>query len=290
MTKSIQEKAVNPIIIPSKSNTHIHGSDSFIDSISHIKNDNKSIWKKLASLFNKIRFFSERKSNVRFIENNFNLTDSHNKNILHYKDTTSITLEKEYEKYIPSANDIKISKDLHSEEQENKVVCDPKLPIQFNKDFHRMDYFLYVPYRQQKPKKLTDATHLTAEFGRRNAQSISQFAHQGFIADPTVSLQSLIKDNNYVIDSNKRDNEEIIKRPLIIIEKTTQGDCIVTAKKTVRLIKYEDGEILEGVTISIIRKTFFIKGKDGLFLKDHDKKDQLAFVITKKHSKPNPSK
>lgn len=47
-------------------------------------------------------------------------------------------------------------------------------------------------------------------------------------------------------------------------------------------------KILEGITVSIIRKTFFIKGKDGLFLENHDKKDQLAFVITKKHSLTNP--
>lgn len=289
MKITTQEITYNPAISSRKLNTHIRGSGSFINSISRIQNNNKSIWKKLASLINKIRFFSDRKYNVKFIENYFKFPESYTKNIFHYKDTTSITLGKKYEKYIPSENDIKTNEKLPPENKKNGFIYDTNLSYQFNLDLHRMDYFLYTPYRQQEPKELTDAKLLTAEFGRRNAQFISQFAHQGFIADPLILLQPLIKNNDYVIGGNMMDNEENIKRPLIMIEKTTQGDCIITAKKTIRLIKRENGEILEEVTVSIIRKTFFIKGKDGLFLKDYDKKDQLAFVITKKHSKTNPS-
>ncbi|HEF8773752.1 hypothetical protein AB7179_06775 [Providencia manganoxydans] len=289
MTITIQATCSNPAINPNRLKKPVCGSTSFINSINSIQNNNNSIWKKLVSFINRIRFTSDRKANIKFIERHFKLPDLYKKEIFHDKNTTSIMIKKEYEKFIPSENEIKTGEDLDLKNQKNGFIYDSKLSKQFNLDLHRMDYFLYTPYRQPEPYKLVDAKLLTAEFGRRNAQFISQFAHQGFTADPLIALQPLIKDDNYVISNSMMDNEQSIKRPLIFIEKTMQGHCIVTAKKTIRLIKKEDGEILKGMTVSIIRKTFFIKGKDGLFLENHDKKDQLLFVITKKPTTTNPS-
>ncbi|MDV5226646.1 hypothetical protein RZ760_011990 [Providencia rettgeri] len=289
MKNTTSIKLLSPLINdPKTANKHTHSSYPFINSINNIQNSKESFWNKFTSLISKIIFLFNRNTEKIFINKHFKLPFSYNKSIFHNENETLITLTKKYDKYIPFENDIKTSESLHPENQENGFIYDSKLSKQFNLDLHRMDYFLYTPYRQPEPKKLIDAKLLTAEFGRRNAQLISQLAHQAFIADPLISLQPLIKDDNYVISNSMMDNEQSIKRPVIFIEKTLQGHCIVTAKKTIRLIKKEDGEILEGMTVSIIRKTFFIKGKDGLFLENHDKKDQLVFVITKKHSSINP--
>nr|WP_307773223.1 hypothetical protein [Providencia stuartii] len=280
MTITIPVTYSNPAINSNRLKKTVCGSTSFISSINNIKNNNNSIWKKLVSFINRIRFTSDRKANIKFIERHFKLPDSYKKEIFHDQNTTSIMIKKEYKKYLPSKADIKASEDLHAKNSVTEHIHDTNLCHQFNIDFHRVQYYLHTPYRQENKQKIKDSRFLSAKFGLENAQFISQVSHQGLLNEIAMEFNLFNIKNELSLCNNRSTH--------FIVTETQQGNCIITAKSEMEAINIKTSKIIKGVTVSITRKTFFIKGKDGLFLENHDKKDQLAFVITKKYSSTNP--
>ena len=189
-------------------------------------------------------------------------------------------IKKEYKKYLPSKADIKASEDLQAKNSVTEHIHDTNLCHQFNIDFHRVQYYLHTPYRQENKQKIKDSRFLSAKFGLENAQFISQVSHQGLLNEIAMEFNLFNIKNELSLCNNRSTH--------FIVTETQQGNCIITASSKMEVINIKTSEIIKGVTVSITRKTFFIKGKDGLFLENHDKKDQLAFVITKKHSSTNP--
>lgn len=237
------------------------------------------------------------KNNIAFIKKNFSINNKYKKEIIHDEKSTAIILRKKIERFKPNTNDSCTSTHLGRTHECNGYTFDRNLSDKFNKDFNRTNTHLHTPYRQENSVKIKDARVLTAKFGLKNAQLISQIAHQGFLADPTILLQKINKNEHYYIgegDIQKSKNNSSIEdmKTTFSIKETKNGNCIITANKTFEYINTSEdfGSALPGLSISIERKTYLTKDNEnhlklnnhkGIFNFIDDKKDDFKITIKK---------
>lgn len=194
MKNTTSIKPPSPLIsAPKTVNKHIHSSNLFTHSISDIQNSKELFWHKFTSLISKITFSLNRNAEKTFINKYFKLPFSYKKTISHNKNETSITLTKEYEKYIPSHSDLNTSEDLQDKNSVAELTDISYLSCQFNKDFPRIKVYLHTPYREENKEEIKDPQFLAAKFGRENAIFISQIAHQGLLNEAGIEFSSLNK-------------------------------------------------------------------------------------------------
>lgn len=281
------------ITIPPAENAHtmndnIHSKKSFANSIRRIGITLESLWKILKYPIQKTRNLLNKISNVKFIEK-FLVSPHDYKKTIHYdKNYTSITLKNRIKKFIPNEGD-KITGKVPTS---TDFTFDSNLSNQFNQDFNRANYYFHTTYRQKNSIRIKDSRYITAKFGVKNAQLISQVAHQGFLADPIFFLHKMNKNESYAIGNkivpehlNDASTEDI--RTNFIIEETKDGNCIVTANSNFEYINIHEefGNVLPGLSISIKRRTFLTKSDKGTFQLKNNKDD---FKITiKKNNMEN---
>nr|ELR5212400.1 hypothetical protein [Providencia rettgeri] len=292
-------------IVYSPENTHCiknnsSNKKSLPSSINRIKIALGSILESFrSSIINKRKQTLNNESKMLFLKQYFQTPSKYKKEIIHDKNSTSIILKTKIERFTPNSDDKTTSTALGHILESDGFTFDRELSDKFNKDFNRMNVYLHTPYRQENTVNIKDARVLTAKFGSKNAQIISQITHQGFLADPLIRLHKINKDDNYIIGNNAIDtiqNDESIDdmRTSFTIKETENGDCTITANKNFRYINIATsfGRELPNLLISVERKTYLTKRDDGTLelmnnnngvLKHiNDNKDKLKITIIKK--------
>lgn len=275
----------------------ISNKNSFSNFVCRINNALESFYNLFKSPIKNRKSELNIKNNIAFIKKNFSINNKYKKEIIHDDKSTSIILRKKIERFKPSNDERHTSAYPDLTYECNGYTFDRNLAAQFNLDLNRMNLYLHTPYRQKNSVKIKDARVLTAKFGLKNAQIISQIAHQGFLADPTIFLQQINKNQNYYIggvDLQKYKNNNSIEdmETSFSIKETKNGNCIITANKTFEYINTSEdfGSALPGLSISIERKTYLTKENEnhlklnnhkGIFNFIDDKKDDFKITIKK---------
>ncbi|HDN2510532.1 TPA: hypothetical protein P1K35_000674 [Providencia rettgeri] len=271
--------------------------NSFIRFASRINNVLESFWHLFKPSIKNKKCELNIENNIAFIEKYFSISSKYKKEIIHDETSTSIILRKKIERFKPNKDDCCTSIHLGHFHECEGFTFDRDLSDKFNKDFNRMNVYLHTPYRQENSVKIKDARVLSAKFGLKNAQLISQIAHQGFLADPTFFLHQINKNEHYnigrkAIQNSKDNNSTEDMRTTFIIKETKNGDCIIAANKNFEYINTSDdfGSALPGLSMSIERKTYLTKSNEGILkLKNHsgisklinDNKDEIKITIKK---------
>ncbi|WP_272524535.1 hypothetical protein [Providencia sp. PROV201] len=282
---------------PQTINSKTPNKNRFARFICRINTALEPFWKLFKSPIKNRKRELNLENNIVFIKEYFSINNKYKKEIIHDEKSTSIILRTKIAGFKPNKDDSYTSTHLGHIYESNEFTFDKELSDKFNKDFNRMNIYLHTPYRQENSVEIKDAKFLSAKFGLKNAQLISQIAHQGFLAEPTILLHQINKNEHYNIgvratQESKNNSSIESMRTNFTIKETENGSCIITANKNFEYINTGDefGSPLPDLSISVERKTHLNKKNKNetksnnyknIFKLTNNKKDELKIKITK---------